>query len=95
MTCRLSRDGLKGRMRGYRGDGTRGITRMMLTEMQIVRRKFLLKGQAIKLLQEERNDLKKRLWLFELRDFYERLMMKQFDPALSAKLDAIIFLLEM
>lgn len=66
----------------------------MATEVQTVRRKFLLKGQAIKLLREEKNDLKERLLLLNLKGFYERRMGERFDPNLSTKLDCIIHLLE-
>lgn len=66
----------------------------MLTEMQTVRRKILLKNQAIKLLRKEKDGLRERLLLLDLKASYERQMSEQTDPALSAKIDCITFLLD-
>jgi len=63
-------------------------------EVFIIKRRITLKGQAIKLIREERNELKKKLSLLGMKAHYERQIENEFDPVLSAKIDCVIHLLE-
>ena len=66
----------------------------MIEGTPVVRRKILLKNQAIRLLRKEKNDLRRKLLLLDLKDSYKRQMAEEFDPTLSFKIDCILFLLE-
>lgn len=63
-------------------------------ESKILKRKITLKGQALKLIREERAELKRRLFLLGLKGHYEKQINDHFDPLLSHKLDCVIHLLE-
>lgn len=65
-----------------------------MTEKESVKRKIFLKGQAIKGIRMERQGLKRRLSLLDLKEYYENQITDNFDPVLSKKLDCISFLLE-
>lgn len=64
-----------------------------MTEVEVLERKLLSKGQAVTLLEKERNQLRQRLFLLQMRDFLLDEMEETFDPALSQRLDCIDFLL--
>jgi hypothetical protein len=63
-------------------------------ESKILKSKIKLKGQALKIIREERAELKRRLFLLGLKDHYETQIDIQFDPLLSSRLDCVIHLLE-
>ena len=63
-------------------------------ETQTIKRKIHLKGQALKLICVEREELKERLCLLNMKTRLESQMKEQLDPALSSKLDCVIYLLE-
>jgi len=65
-----------------------------MTEKEILKRKIQLKGQALKLIKEERRELIYRLVLKGLKETLEIQIKTKFDPVLSRKLDCIIYLLE-
>jgi len=65
-----------------------------MTEIQIIKRKTFLKRQAVKVIRNEINDLKLRLYLTEMKSDLEARMGKDFDPVLSRKLDSVLYLLE-
>ena len=64
-----------------------------MDEREDLRRRILLKGQALKLIRAERQDLRQKLFLLELRDFYVSQIKEPFDRVLSSKIDAVDFLL--
>ncbi len=64
-----------------------------MDKRQILRRKIVLKGQALKLIRAEREELRRRLFLLELRHFYAEQIRDDFDQRLSWKLDAVNVLL--
>lgn len=65
-----------------------------MTERETLKRKMFLKGQAIKGIRAERQGLKRRLSLLELKEYFENQITDKFDPALSKKLDCVSFLLD-
>ncbi len=64
-----------------------------MDEKAELRRRILLKGQAVKLIQTERQELRRKLFLLELRDFYVSQIKEPLDRVVSSKLDAVDFLL--
>lgn len=64
-----------------------------MNEKQILQRKIKLKGQALRLIRAEREQVKQRLFLIQIRDDLLKLMRSSFDPLLSQKLDCVDFLL--
>jgi len=67
---------------------------MKTSKKQILKRKIHLKGQALKLIRAERDELKTWLFLLNLKARLESQMTEQFDPALSVRLDCVIALLD-
>jgi aspartokinase-like uncharacterized kinase len=65
-----------------------------MNEKQVLKRKIFLKAQAVKGIRAERQGLKRRLSLLELKEYFENQIIDKFDPRLSAKLDCVIYLLE-
>ena len=65
-----------------------------MTEMQIIKRKILLKRQAIKVIQGEIKDLDFRMTMTLMKADLEARMSKDFDPAISRKLDCVLYILE-
>jgi hypothetical protein len=63
-------------------------------EEKILKRKILLKSQAIKIFRQEKEALKLRLVLSKEKARLEGLMKKNFNPGLSRKLEAVLVLLE-
>jgi hypothetical protein len=71
-----------------------GFMRLTMSpEEKILKRKVLLKTQAIKLFRQDKEALKERLSLLKIKARLEGLMEKDFDNGLSKKLDAIEVLL--
>ncbi len=66
----------------------------MSPEEKILKRKVLLKSQAIKLFRQDKEDLKLKLVLLKEKGRLEGKMEKDFNPILSRKLDAVLILLE-
>jgi hypothetical protein len=64
-----------------------------MNEKEILQRKIKLKGQSLKLIRGERDQLKQRLFLLQLRDNFLKTMGPDFDPVLSQKIDCVDFLL--
>jgi len=64
------------------------------TEAQTLKKKIHLKGQALKLIRVEREELKERLCLLKMKSRLESRMVERFDPALSVNLDCVIHLLD-
>ena len=64
------------------------------SEQTIIKRKIQLKGQHLKLIKNEREELKGKLCLVKLKEHYEAQIGESFDPTLSKKLDCIIYLLK-
>jgi hypothetical protein len=64
------------------------------SETQILKRKIYLKGQALKLIHVEREELKEQLCLLNMKARLESQMKERFDPALSSKLDCVHVLLD-
>ena len=65
-----------------------------MTEIGKIRRRILLKRQAIPLIREEIIEDQLRLALLVLQSRYERQIGDEFDPGLSRKLDALRVLIE-
>jgi len=65
-----------------------------MTKIEILKRKIQLKGQALKLIKEERRELIYKLALIGLKEVLEAQIETKFDPVLSCKLDCITYLLE-
>ena len=61
-----------------------------MTELEIIKRKIILKKQAVHIHQDEIKGLKFQEALLREKARLEGKMGKPFDPALSLKLDAII-----
>jgi hypothetical protein len=66
----------------------------MSPEEKNLKRKVLLKSQAIKILRQEKEALKEKLFLLKMKGMLEDQMQKRFDPKLSGKLDAVLILME-
>ena len=66
----------------------------MNEDEKIIRRKIHLKTQALKLIRAEKEELCHRLALAKLKTYLERQIARDFDPELSARLDAVQFLIE-
>ena len=64
-----------------------------MNELTILRRKIFLKGQALKLIRAERETLKDRLSVLQIRENLLEQMTDEFNPVLSQKLDCADFLL--
>jgi len=64
-----------------------------MNEREILKRKIRLKTQAIKLIRDERKELRQRLFLLEFLESLEQRMDQDFDRELSAKIDCVNFLL--
>lgn len=65
-----------------------------MTETQTIKRKIILKKQAVKVIRGEIAELQFRLFLTQRKIDLEQRMSTDSDPALSRKLDCIIYLLE-
>jgi hypothetical protein len=65
-----------------------------MTELQTVQRKIHLKSQAVCLIREDIKTLRSRVTLMKMKADVEKQMKSTFDPVLSRRLDAVIFLLE-
>ncbi|MGV8057880.1 MAG: hypothetical protein AB2L12_07665 [Smithellaceae bacterium] len=65
-----------------------------MTETQIIKRKILLKSQAVKVIRREIAELRLRLTLTQMKVDLETKIAPDSDPVLSRKLDCIIYLLE-
>ncbi len=64
-----------------------------MDEKAVLHRKILLQGQALRLIRDERKELKRRLFLLELREDLASQIGTEFDRTLSSKLDAVNALL--
>jgi hypothetical protein len=64
-----------------------------LTDLSILQRRIKLKGQALKIIRAERNELRQRLSLLRMRESLLEQMGPDFDPEVSRKLDCVDFLL--
>ncbi len=64
-----------------------------MNEIEFLRRKIFLKGQALKVIRAEREALKDRLSLFQIRENLLGQMGDGFNPVLSKKMDCVDFLL--
>ena len=67
---------------------------MAMTEQELLKRKIVLKKQALKLFGNEIEDLEGRLALLKIQQHTEGRMKESFDPILSRKLDCINYLME-
>lgn len=65
-----------------------------MTNIQTVKQKLLLKNQSIKFIRSECDELKRQLILLQWKDDLTGKLKAAFDPAISRKLDCILFLLE-
>jgi len=65
-----------------------------MTVREELQRRIYLKNQAIKLMRDERDDFKRKLFLLKLKEHLEEEMVNRFDALLSRKLDCLNFLLE-
>jgi hypothetical protein len=63
------------------------------SETQTLKRKIHLKGQALKLIRVEREELKEQICLLKMKTRLESQMKERFDPVLSSKLDCVVYLL--
>ena len=59
------------------------------SKKQILKRKIHLKGQAIKLIHFEQEELITHLFLLNLKARLESQMTEQFNPVLSRRLDSM------
>jgi len=66
-----------------------------MDEKETLQRKFTLKKQGLQLIRNEIKELRQRLFLLELRDYYSSKIEKDFDRKLSLKIDAVNALLDM
>jgi hypothetical protein len=64
------------------------------SKKQIIQRKIHLKGQALKLIRTERDELKTYLFLLDLKARLESQMTEQFHADMSKRLDCVIALLD-
>ncbi len=64
-----------------------------MDERAFLKQKIFLKGQSLKLIRAERELLKDRLSLFQVREDLLEQMTNEFDSTLSSKLDCVDFLL--
>ena len=67
--------------------------RKPMDEPKVLKRRIFLKGQALKLIRVERKEMKRRLALLDIREFFLNQMNQEFDPVLSQKIDCVDFLL--
>jgi hypothetical protein len=67
---------------------------MVMDEITLLKRKLVLKKQAVNLIKEEVRDLQIRLVLHRIKEHLEARMNQHFDANLSLKLDAIQVLME-
>jgi hypothetical protein len=65
-----------------------------MTELEILKRKLVLKKQAVNLINEEVQDLQILLVLYKIKKHLETKTNQTFDPVLSRKLDCLNYLLE-
>jgi hypothetical protein len=65
-----------------------------MTELEMVRRKIRLKRQGRDLISDEIIDLQIRMALVVHKSRLEAQIGTSFDPVLSQKIDAVVFLLE-
>jgi hypothetical protein len=68
-------------------------TKGLVDEKSLLRRKILLKGQALKLIRIERKELRQSLALLDIRESFLKETGPGFDRVLSQKLDCVNFLL--
>ena len=67
---------------------------MIISEEEIIKRRMLIKSQAIQIFRQERKAMKRRLFLLKEKARVEREITDSYiDPVLSKKLEAIMFLL--
>lgn len=64
-----------------------------MNEIEFLKRKIFLKGQALTIIQAEREVLKDRLSLFQIRENLLDQMTSEFNSTLNPKLDCVDFLL--
>jgi hypothetical protein len=67
---------------------------MVMDEITLLKRKLVLKKQAVSLINEEVRDLQIRLALHRIKEHLEAKMNQGFDISLSRKLDCINYLIE-
>ncbi len=60
-----------------------------MTEMEVVDRKLMLKGQARKLITREMEDLQFQAAALRYKRQLERRITEKFDPELSGRLDCV------
>jgi len=65
-----------------------------MTELEVIRRKVVLKRQALKIIRDEIKGLKLREALLREKIRLERKMKEPFDSYLSLRIDAVIQHLE-
>ncbi len=65
-----------------------------MTELEILKRKLVLKKQAVNLINEEVRDLQILLVLHRIKRHLEAKINQAFDPVLSRKLDCLNYLIE-
>lgn len=65
-----------------------------MDEINLLKRKLVLKKQALKLFIEEIRDLEERLVLLKIKQRAEGRIEENFNPAISRRIDALNFLLE-
>ena len=64
-----------------------------MNERLLLHRKYFLKGQAIRLIRHEREEILNRLALLRIRDGLLKKMKAEFDPKLTIDLDCVDHLL--
>jgi hypothetical protein len=65
-----------------------------VTEIEVVKRKIKLTRQGVKLSMYELDELEFKYTLLKAKSRLERRVKGKFDPVLSKRLDAVIYLLE-
>ena len=65
-----------------------------MNEVQVLKRKILLKRQAMTVIKDEILEIQERLLLIFLKDRFEKRIGKDYNLTLGRKLDCITFLLE-
>jgi len=65
-----------------------------MTAMQTVKRKILLKRQAVQLINADIRELRFRENLLKMKAHLENQQKAHFDPMLSHNLECVVFLLE-
>ena len=65
-----------------------------MTEQKLLKRKIILKKQAVNLINEEVRDLQILLVLHKIKKHLEAKINQAFDPVLSRKLDCLNYLLD-